>query len=95
MIQQQVLIDIKFIIDETQFKLAQLEGTTEGISKVTEIGACEAVAAEKMCADWAAQGLTPRRSTITIRTPVWKIRCNAAPSRHQCRRKRCVTPSSG
>ena len=82
MIRQRVLIDIELAIDETQLKLAQLEGTTEGISKVTEIGACEAVTAEKMCANWAAQGLTPRRSTITTRTLVWKVRCNAAPSRY-------------
>ena len=68
MIRQQVLIDIEFAIDETQFKLAQLEGTTEGISDVTETGVCEAVAAKIMCADWAAQGLTSRRSTITTRT---------------------------
>ena len=67
MIRQRVLIDIEFAVDETQFKLAQLDGNTEGISDVTETGVCEAVSAEIIHADWAAQGLTPQRSTITTR----------------------------
>jgi len=68
MIRQRVLIDIEFAVDETQYKLAQLDGNIEGISDVTETGVCESVSAEIIHADWVAQGLTPRRSTITTRT---------------------------
>jgi len=68
MIRQRVLIDIEFTVDETRFKLAQLVDNMEGISDVTETGIREAVTAEIIHADWAAQGLTPQRSTITTRT---------------------------
>ena len=68
MIRQRVLIDIEFAVDETQFKLAQLLDDVAGISDVTETGVCEAVTAEIIHADWAAQGLIPQRSTITTRT---------------------------
>ena len=69
MIRQRVLIDIEFVVDETQFKLAQLVDNVVGISDVTETGIREAVTAGIIQADWAAQGLTPQRSTITTRTP--------------------------
>ena len=68
MIRQRVLIDIEFAVHETQFKLAQLLDDVAGISDVTETGVCEAVTAEIIHADWAAQGLIPQRSTITTRT---------------------------
>jgi len=58
MIRQRVLIDIEFAVDETQYKLAQLDGNIEGISDVTETGVCEAVTAEIICTNWAAQKLT-------------------------------------
>ena len=72
MIREQVLIDIEFANDETQFKLAQLDGTTEGISDVTQTGVCKAITAEKVCADWATQKLAPQCSTI--------IACTCTPS---------------
>jgi len=67
-IRQRVLIDIEFTVDETQFKLAQLVHDAVGISDVTETGVREAVTAGIIQANWAAQGLTPQRSTITTRT---------------------------
>ena len=68
MIRQRVLIDIEFVVDETQFKLAQLLDNMVGISDVTETDVREAVTAGIIHADWAAQGLIPQRSTITTRT---------------------------
>ena len=67
MIRQRVLIDIEFVVDETQFKLAQLLDNMVGISDVTETGVREAVTAGIIHVDWAAQGLAPQRSTITTR----------------------------
>ena len=68
MIRQRVLIDIEFAVDETQFKLTQLADDAVHVSDVTETDIREAVSVEIIHADWAAQGLTPRRSTVTTRT---------------------------
>ena len=68
MIRQRVLIDIEFAVDETQFKLTQLTDDAVGVSDVTETGVREAVTAGIIHADWAAQGLSPQRSTIITRT---------------------------
>ena len=68
MIRQRVLIDIEFAVDEAPFKMASLLDDETGVADVTDAEVRERVTGRLIEADWALQGLLPRRSRVTTRT---------------------------
>jgi hypothetical protein len=62
-----VLLDIEFAIDDEQYKLAQLTHDATGVSEVTDVGVCDVLTNQLNRVDWAENGLTPLRSSVTTR----------------------------